>query len=78
MLLSRAIKLCPDLTVLPPNPGLTETATRAMAELVSRYTPAWEPSRPGHIYMDITGTKRLWGKAKDTATILWPWKEAYL
>ncbi len=70
MPLSRAIKLCPDLTVLPPNPRLMEKATRAMVELVSRYTPVWEPSRPGHIYMDITGTERLWGKAKDTAYYL--------
>jgi len=67
MPLSRAIKLCPNLTVLPPNQRLTEKAIRAVAELVSRYTPVWEPSRPGHIYMDITGTERLWGKAKDTA-----------
>lgn len=67
MPLSRAIKLCPGLTVLPPNSRLTEKASHALAELASQYTPIWEPSRPGHIYMDITGTERLWGKAKDTA-----------
>jgi len=37
---------------------------------VAHYTPLWEPSRPGHIYMDITGTDRLWGRAKDTASRL--------
>jgi DNA polymerase-4 len=34
--------------------------------VVSHYTPLWEPSRPGHVYLDVTGTERLWGKAKDT------------
>ena len=66
MPLSKATKLCPDLTVLPPNPGVTEKASQGLAELVAQYTPLWEPSRPGHIYLDVTGTERLWGRAKDT------------
>jgi len=66
MPLSKAIKRCPGLTALPPDPGLTEKACRAMAKVVGRYTPLWEPSRPGHIYLDVTGTERLWGRAKDT------------
>jgi DNA polymerase-4 len=66
MPLSTATKLCPDLTVLPPNSRVTEKASQGLAELVSQYTPVWEPSRPGHIYLDVTGTERLWGKAKDT------------
>lgn len=66
MPLSNAIKLCPDLIVLSPNPGLMERACRTLAETVARYTPIWEISRPGHIYLDVTGTGRLWGSAKDT------------
>lgn len=67
MPLGKAMKFCPDLTVLPPNPGLTEKAARVLAEVVARYTPLWEPFRPGHIYLDVTGTGRLWGRAKDIA-----------
>lgn len=67
MALGKAIKFCPDLSVLPPNPALTEKGCRALARAVARYTPLWEPSRPGHVYMDVTGTARLWGRAKDTA-----------
>jgi DNA polymerase-4 len=52
---------------LPPNPTLTERAWRALSVRISRYTPLWEPFRPGHIYLDVTGTERLWGRAKDTA-----------
>ena len=68
MALGKALKFCPDLTVLPPNPGLTEKGCRILAATAARYTPVWEPSRPGHIHMDITGTERLWGMAKDTAS----------
>ena len=70
MPLSKAMKFCPALTVLPPNPGLAERASKILGEMAARYTPLWEPSRPGHIYLDVTGTERLWGRAKDTACYL--------
>jgi DNA polymerase-4 len=67
MPLVKARGVCPDLTVLPPDPELTEKAFKVLARVGSQYTPLWEPSRPGHLYLDVTGTERLWGKAKDTA-----------
>jgi len=67
MAVGKAVKFCPDLVVLPPDQDLTTRASSALAGMVSRYTPLWEPSRPGHVYLDMTGTGRLWGKAKDTA-----------
>ena len=67
MALSKAIKFCPDLKVLNPNPGLVEKGCKALSKTISQYTPLWEPARPGHVYMDITGTRRLWGEAKDAA-----------
>jgi len=70
MPLGKAMKFCPDLTVLPPNRDLTGKASRVLTKVVKQYTPLWEPSRPGHIYLDVTGTNRLWGKAKETASRL--------
>lgn len=70
MLLGKAVKFCPDLTVLPPNPGLTEKASQVLTKMLAQYTPLWEPLRPGHVYLDMTGTERLWGRAKDTASHL--------
>ncbi|MBN1849233.1 MAG: DNA polymerase IV [Deltaproteobacteria bacterium] len=67
MALNKALRFCPDLTVLPPNPGLMEKGTQALTEAVAHYTPLWEPAQPGHMYMDVTGTERLWGRAKDAA-----------
>lgn len=70
MPLGKAMKFCPDLTVLPSNQDLTGKACEVLAKLVVQYTPLWEPSRPGHIYLDVTGTDRLWGRAKDMASRL--------
>ncbi len=70
MPLGKALKFCPDLTVLHPNPALTEKASQVLTKMVAQYTPLWEPFRPGHIYLDMTGTERLWGRAKDTASRL--------
>jgi DNA polymerase-4 len=67
MPLGKALKFCPGLIVLPPDHALTAKAWQVLTGVVARYTPLWEPSRPGHIYMDVTGTDRLWGRAKDTA-----------
>jgi DNA polymerase-4 len=67
MALGKAMRLCPDLTVLPPNPPLLEKGCRLLAGMAARYTPIWEASGPGHMYMDVTGTERLWGRAKDAA-----------
>ena len=67
MPLGKATKFCSDLTVIPPDPGLTEKAHQVLTRVAARYTPLWEPSRPGHIHLDVTGTGRLWGRAKDTA-----------
>jgi DNA polymerase-4 len=67
MALGAAMKFCPELIVLPPNPVLTEKGTGVLSKLAVQYTPVWEPVRPGHVYLDLTGTERLWGRAKDAA-----------
>jgi DNA polymerase IV len=67
MPLAKALKVCPGLSVLPPDPDLTQKAARVLSGVAARYTPLWEPSHPGHVYLDVTGTQRLWGRAKDAA-----------
>ncbi|SPD71837.1 putative DNA polymerase IV [uncultured Desulfobacterium sp.] len=66
MALSTAMKLCPGMAVLAPDPALTKRASRAIEDVVRRYSPLFEPAGPGHIYIDITGTERLWGRPRDT------------
>lgn len=67
MPLGHARNVCPDVTVLRPDRARTEKAGSLLGDVVARYTPLWEPPRPGHVYLDVTGTARLWGRAKDTA-----------
>jgi len=67
MPLGQARRRCPALVVCPPAPDLTARAFDALLAAAARYTPLWEPARPGHVYLDITGTGRLWGRAQDTA-----------
>jgi len=67
MAIGKALRFCPELIVLPPNPALVERGSMLLSRAVSEYTPVWEPSKPGHIFLDVTGTRRLWGRAKDAA-----------
>jgi DNA polymerase-4 len=70
MPLGKAVKYCPDLAVLPPDRELTAKACAILAGMAAQYTPLWEPSRPGRLYLDVTGTDRLWGRAKEVANRL--------
>ncbi len=70
MPLQKALKRCPALRVIAPDPELAERASRRILEFAGRYSPLLEPARPGHMYLDVTGTGRLWGRARDAALSL--------
>ena len=68
MQLKDAEELCPDLLIIPPETDKIRRVFREInSRVVSKFSPIWEPSRPGHVYLDLTGTERLWGKARDVA-----------
>jgi DNA polymerase-4 len=67
MPLTRAVRRCRALVVLPPNPPLYARATHALAKLYAGYSPLVEPGASGRSYLDVTGTERLLGPARDTA-----------
>jgi DNA polymerase-4 len=68
MPLSRARRLCRRAFFLPPHPGRYE---RAMTELFREalpYSPLVEPGEiDGHLFIDVTGTSRLFGPSVDVA-----------
>jgi len=68
MALRCAKRLCPDAYVVPPHP---ERYERAMHELCKRalpYSPLVERTDSnGHVFIDTTGTSRLFGPAYDIA-----------
>ncbi|MFH1575065.1 MAG: DNA polymerase IV [Acidobacteriota bacterium] len=67
MVLARARRYCRGLVVMPPNEPLYARASRAMCGVLAEFSPVLEPSGYGHAYLDITGTGRLLGPARDAA-----------
>jgi DNA polymerase IV len=67
MPLARALRICRDLTILPPNWPLYRRASDAILKLLSGYSPLLEPAGGGHVFLDMTGTRRLFGEAADSA-----------
>ena len=67
MALSRAVRYCRGMIVLPPNEMLYGRASRAIFRVLAGFSPLLEPSGHGHAYLDITGTGRLFGPPRDTA-----------
>jgi DNA polymerase-4 len=67
MLQQEALRSCPDVRLLPPNPELYVRLTRRLFGLLSAYTPLVEPTRPGSLFLDLSGTRRLFGPSRDLA-----------
>jgi DNA polymerase-4 len=70
MAIYRARRLCPALSVIPPDPRLTGRAGGALRELLLPYTPLWEPTAPGRFFLDLSGSRRLLGPGRDAAARL--------
>lgn len=68
MQVGQAKRLCPPLTCVPPDPSAIRNATAIIDQVVGRFAPVWESASPGHVFLDLTGTTRLFGRACDTAT----------
>src|SRR5262245_6189939 len=67
MPLVRASRICRDLIVLPPNEPLYRRASDAILKVLGCYSPLLEPAGGGHVFLDMTGTRRLFGRAVDSA-----------
>jgi len=63
----QALALCPALRTLPPDPVRTRQAAAALFRLLSEHAPLVEPARPGSLFLDLSGTRRLAGPARDLA-----------
>lgn len=68
MPLGRAARLCRDMVVLPPQPARYEQAMADLLRQALPYSPLIEPGEcDGHLFVDVTGTSRLFGPAVDVA-----------
>jgi len=68
MALSRAQRLCPEASVVAPRRHLYERAMAALARHALPYSPLIETGEgDGHLFLDLTGTGRLFGPPQDVA-----------
>ncbi len=70
MSLERARAFCRDLRVIPPDPERQRRALAALQQAAGRYSPLVEPAGGGRLFVDLTGTARLFGAARDVAARL--------
>ncbi len=68
MPLASALKRCRDCRVLPLYPARYERAMQTISQYARTYTPVIEPGKgDGHLFLDVTGTSRLFGPPPDVA-----------
>jgi len=68
MYLRRAVRLCADVRILPPHPARYEQVMQALIRQALSYSPLIEPGEAdGHLFVDVTGTGRLFGPPTDVA-----------
>lgn len=65
--LTRALRRCRSLVILPPDEELYQKAAGEINKVLERYSPLVEPGRWGRFYVDMTGTGRLFGGVQDSA-----------
>ena len=72
MALARAARLCRDARVLPPRPERYAQAMHALLQRALPYSPRIEAGEvDGHLFIDATGTGRLFGRPMDLAARLY-------
>jgi DNA polymerase-4 len=68
MALRHAVHLCRDARILSPHPDRYEMAMRDLLKRALPYSPRIETGEDdGHLFMDATGTSRLFGPPMDVA-----------
>ncbi|MGE5677787.1 MAG: DNA polymerase IV [Pseudomonadota bacterium] len=61
MLLHEALKLCPELVIVPPDHVFYEKKSQQVMEILSRYTPVIQQNSIDEAWLDLTGCENLFG-----------------
>jgi DNA polymerase-4 len=67
MVLHEAKKLCPELIIVAPDHEFYEKNSRAVMEILSRYTPVVQQNSIDEAWMDLTGCEKLFGSPLEIA-----------
>ena len=65
--LFQALEKCPDLVVAPPDYGLYVEASRHFVEVMRQFSPDVEQYSIDEAWVDMTGTRRLYGEPRVAA-----------
>lgn len=57
-----ALQKCPHLKLVPPNYQLYEKCSEAFMDILRQYSPCVEQYSIDEAFVDMTGTKKLWGE----------------
>ena len=67
MPLIRAQRLCRRLLTVPSDSSFYKEQHRHILDELDHFSPLVEGITPGHYFVDLTGTRRLWGPVPDAA-----------
>ena len=67
MVLHEVKKLCPNIVFIPPDRKLYETNSKAVMDILYRYTPIVEQNSIDEAWMDLTGSLKLFGEPMNIA-----------
>jgi DNA polymerase IV len=67
MELSRARRFCRRLEVIPPDYRFYRGEHQRILNVLDHFSPLVEGTLQGHYFVDVSGTRRLWGPATDAA-----------
>lgn len=67
MVLNEALKLCPNIIILPPDHPFYEQKSNQVMALLSNYTPALEQNSIDEAWLDMSGCEGLFGKPAEAA-----------
>ena len=67
MPLAAAGRLVKNLTIVHSDPASCFRVNTEIENVISRYAPVWQNDGNGNIYLDISGTQRLFGPASELA-----------
>ncbi|NLM51926.1 MAG: DNA polymerase IV [Firmicutes bacterium] len=66
----QAKKLCPEAIFVPPDHSLYLSYSQKILEIMRSYTPLVEPFSIDEAWLDVTGSKRLFGTAEEIGRAL--------
>ena len=64
MPMAAAVRKCPQLLIIKPNPGLYNAVSKQIREIFLRYTPIIEPLSLDEAFLDTSGSEKLHGSSE--------------